>query len=94
MKKKIDNDLVEILHKFDCLIIDNFKNTIQEELFYSILNQSKQLDNFLLINSIRSIRRNNYNLKDLKSRINSFVFIGIQPPTDDLLQCNNLKILF
>ncbi len=84
-EEKIDNDLVEILHKFDCLIIDNFKNTIQEELFYTILNQSKQLDNFLVINSKNSIRSNNYNLKDLKSRINSFVHIGIQPPTDDLL---------
>ena len=76
---------MEILHKFDCLIIDNFKNTIQEELFYTILNQSKQLDNFLVINSKNSIQSNNYNLKDLQSRINSFVHIGIQLPTDDLL---------
>ena len=84
-EKNIDDDLVESLHKFDCLIIDNFKNTIKEDLFYTILNQSKQLDNFLVINSKNSIQSNKYNLKDLKSRINSFVHIGIQLPTDDLL---------
>ena len=84
-EKNIDDDLVESLHKFDCLIIDNFKNTIEEDLFYTILNQSKQLDNFLVINSKDSIQSNKYNLKDLQSRINSFVHIGIELPTDDLL---------
>ena len=84
-EKNIDDEIVESLHKFDCLIIDNFKNTIKEDLFYTILNQSKQLDNFLVINSKNSIQSNKYNLKDLKSRINSFVHIGIQLPTDDLL---------
>ena len=84
-EKNIDDEIVESLHKFDCLIIDNFKNTIKEDLFYTILNQSKQLDNFLVINSKNSIQSNKYNLKDLQSRINSFVHIGIQLPTDDLL---------
>ena len=30
--------------------------------------------------------RTHFQLKDLQSRINSFVFIGIELPTDDLLQ--------
>ena len=49
--KNINNKIIEDLNNFDCLIIDNFKNNIDEKLFYSILNQSKQLDNYLLINS-------------------------------------------
>ena len=32
------------------------------------------------------IKKYNYNLQDLQSRINSFTFIGIELPTDDLLQ--------
>ena len=28
----------------------------------------------------------NFKLKDLQSRINSFIYIGIEPPTDDLLE--------
>ena len=59
---------------------------IEEKLFYSILNQSKQLDNFIVVNTNNSIQKNIYRLKDLQSRINSFVFIGIELPTDELLQ--------
>ena len=39
---------------FDCLIIDNYENNIEEKLLYSILNEAKQLDNFILINSIKT----------------------------------------
>ena len=55
-------------------------------MLYSILNQSKQLDNYVVVNSIPSLRELNFNLKDLQSRLNSFIFIGISLPTDDLLQ--------
>jgi len=82
----INNTIVEELNYFDCLIIDNYSNNIDEKLFYSILNQSKQLENYILINSIPSIKELAFELKDLQSRINSFIYIGIELPTDDLLQ--------
>ena len=82
----IDNKTIEHLSNLDCLIIENFKNNIDEELLYSILNQSKQLDNFLLINSRISIKHYDLKLVDLKSRLNSFIFIGIDLPNDDLLR--------
>ena len=85
-EKNIDNKIIEELNYIDCLIIDNFNNNLDENLFYSILNQSKQLDNFILINSINSINQIEFKLKDLTSRINSFIFIGIQLPTDELLK--------
>ena len=89
----IDNQIVEEVNNFDCLIIDNFKNDINENLLYSIFNQSKQKDNFILINSKRPIKSINFNLKDLISRINSFIFIGIELPTDDLLKVIITKAL-
>ena len=82
----INNTVVEELNHLDCLIIDNYENNIDEKLFYSILNQSKQLENYILINSIPSIKELTFELKDLQSRINSFIYIGIELPTDDLLQ--------
>ena len=85
-EKDVDNKLIENLHEIDCLIIENYQNLIEEKLFYSILNQSKQLDNFIVVNTNNSIQKNIYRLKDLQSRINSFVFIGIELPTDELLQ--------
>ena len=84
--KKINGEIIEDLINLDCLIIDNYDNDIDEKILYSILNQSKQSDNYVLINSISSIKNINFELNDLKSRINSFLFIGIELPTDDLLK--------
>ncbi len=84
--KKIDNNFISSFDQIECLIIDNFNNNIEENLFYSILNHSKQLDNYIVVNSIEPIKKKSFMLKDLQSRINSFVFIGIELPTDDLLQ--------
>ena len=84
--RNINNEIIQDLNQFNCLIIDNFNNNIEEKLFYSILNESKQLENYVLINSIHSIKNINFNLTDLKSRITSFLYIGIELPTDDLLK--------
>ena len=84
--KNVDDGIIRDLNTIDCLIIDSFENNIEENLLYSILNQSKQLENYILINSTPSIKNINFDLKDLKSRINSFLYIGIELPTDDLLK--------
>tara|TARA_A100001015_G_scaffold185800_1_gene206756 strand:- start:597 stop:1253 length:657 start_codon:yes stop_codon:yes gene_type:complete len=84
--KIIDDKIIDKLDHYDCLIIDNFDNNIDEKLFYTILNQSKQLENYILINSISSLRNMKFQLEDLKSRVNSFLFFGIELPTDDLLK--------
>ena len=68
------------------MIIDNYESNIDEKLFYSILNQSKQLDIYVVVNSILPIKDINFVLKDLKSRAESFVNLGIELPTDDLLR--------
>ena len=97
LKKKIDKiqilDSREIqseniinFQKLECLIIDNYKNDIEENLFYSILNQSKQFDNYVVINSYIPIKDCDFKITDLKSRAKSFVNLGIDLPTDDLLR--------
>ena len=83
---KINDKVIQNLNSFDCLIIDGFSNKIEENLLYSILNQTKQLNNFMLINSKSPLKKFEFKLPDLRSRINSFNFIGIDLPTDDLLK--------
>ena len=83
---KIDHEIIENLNRLDCLIIDSFNNNIDEKLLYSILNQSKQVENYVLINSINSIKTFKFELQDIRSRMNSFLNIGIELPTDDLLK--------
>ena len=84
--KKVDKKIINNLNDLDCLIIDNYNNNIEETLLYTILNQSKQIEKSILINSRKSINYMKFDLKDLKSRINSFLYIGIELPNDDLLK--------
>ncbi len=84
--KNINDETAKDMNKIDCLIIDSFENDIEEKLLYSILNQSKQFDKYVLINSIISLKDNKFKLIDLQSRINSFLYIGIELPNDELLK--------
>ena len=84
--ENVNNKIIDELPLLECLIIDNYQNNINEKILYSILNQSKQLDNFIVINSNSVVKDLKFNLKDLQSRLSSFIFIGIELPTDDLLQ--------
>ena len=84
--KKIDEEKISKFEKLDCLIIDNYENNIDENFFYSILNHFKQLDTYVVVNSFLPIKNIKIELKDLKSRAESFVSLGIELPTDDLLR--------
>ena len=84
--KKVDNETISKFEKLDCLIIDNYEKNIDEKIFYSLLNQSKQSDSYLLVNSILPLRNIKFDLKDLRSRTESFINLGIELPTDDLLR--------
>ncbi len=84
--KKIDEEKISKFEKLDCLIIDNYENNIDEIFFYSILNHFKQFDTYVVVNSLLPIKNMKLELKDLKSRAESFVSLGIELPTDDLLR--------
>jgi len=96
LKNKIDSILFpaseinsNILSKFkvkECLIIDDYKNQIDEKLLYTITNMGYQDNKFLIISSIVPLKTLKVKLKDLNSRFTSFVEVGIDLPTDDLLR--------
>jgi chromosomal replication initiation ATPase DnaA len=81
-----NENILNYLDNKDCLLIDNFSNNIDEKFLYTILNQITQTDKHILINSIKPIKNMSINLKDLKSRLDSFTSLGINLPTDDLLR--------
>ena len=55
------------------------------------LNQSNQLERYILINSLRPLNEFKFQTKDLESRINSFLSIGIELPTDEILKVIIMK---
>ena len=81
-----NNDSLKNFKSKDCLIIDNYNNNIDEKLLYSSLNEAYQTEKFVVINSLISIKRIVVDLKDLISRFDSFIHLGIKLPTDDLLR--------
>ena len=82
----IKKDLISEMESYNCIIIDNYNKNIEEKILYSILNHSKQLDKFVVINSYEPIGEIEVNLKDLHSRLKSFITFGIDLPTDELLR--------
>ncbi|OUW10879.1 MAG: hypothetical protein CBD26_04130 [Candidatus Pelagibacter sp. TMED166] len=84
--KTIDKVNMSELDNLKCLIIDNYEQNIDENFFYSILNHFKQLDSYVVVNSVIPIKSMSIKLKDLNSRTDGFVSLGIELPTDDLLR--------
>ena len=82
----------ELIENYECLVIEDYANNIDEKLFYSSLNHLKQLNKSVLINSHNSIKDFNIRLKDLKSRVDSFLDLKIDLPTDELLRVVLSKI--
>ena len=83
---EVNRNLLTNYSNKKCIIIDDFKNNIDENLLYSIINQVYQSDQYIVINSLIPTKNLDIKLKDLKSRIASFTYLGIALPTDDLLR--------
>ncbi len=83
---KINEEKLLKFERLECLIIDNYENNIDENFFYSMLNHFKQFETYVVVNSLEPIKNMKIKLDDLKSRTDSFVSLGIELPTDDLLR--------
>jgi chromosomal replication initiation ATPase DnaA len=82
----LKNNSLPNIKKKECLIIDEYQNNLEEKLFYSILNHCFLSNKYIIINSLRPIQSFEVKLNDLKSRFDSFVNIGIDLPTDELIK--------
>ena len=83
---KFNEKINNLVENFDCVVIENYEENINENLLYTFLNQISQLNKILIINSLKNIKNYNINLIDLKSRLNSFTEIPISLPTDDIIR--------
>ncbi len=84
--KKIDEKIINQFKTKECLIIDDFDNDIDENLLYSLINLANQDNKYLIISSPISLKKFKIELKDLNSRFTSFIEVGIDLPTDDLVK--------
>ena len=83
---KLNSKINNLVQNFDCIVIENYEGNINENLLYSFINQALQLDKSIIINSLKNIKNLKIQLLDLKSRLNSFLELQINLPTDDLIR--------
>ena len=69
----------------EALIIENLDENIREKLLFSLWNIALQDNKYLLTTSARPISSYKFKLRDLISRVNSSLIIGINLPSDDLI---------
>ena len=82
----LNNESLPLIKSKEIFIIDEYQNNVEEKLFYSVLNQCSLSNQHIVINSLKPIQSFKVKLNDLKSRLGSFVNIGIDLPTDDLIK--------
>ena len=69
----------------EALIIENLNEKVSEKLLFTLWNTALQDNKYILITSKKPINYYKFKLKDLVSRINSSLIIGIKLPSDDLI---------
>ena len=80
------NEKVFIKYKTkEAVIIENLDEKISEKLLFTLWNTALQDNKYILITSKKPISYYKFKLKDLISRINSSLIIGIKLPSDDLI---------
>ena len=87
-----NNNLNQILDKKSNVLVDNFfKNTNEEDIFHIINHCNLNNLNILIISNI-SLFDYQFELKDLSSRLKTFINIKINLPDDQLLMNLMIKL--
>ena len=83
-----------ILSKFkikEMLILENLDERVSERLLFTLWNMALQDNKYLFITSTKPITSYKFKLKDLTSRVNSSLLLGIKLPSDDLISAILVK---
>jgi chromosomal replication initiation ATPase DnaA len=90
---EISNQVLKDIKIYENIIIENFDNNIDENLFFTLLNIIDQDNKFLIATSVKSIVEISFKLNDLNSRSKNFLLSYIERPDDELMFALILKNL-
>ena len=80
-----NNNINQILENKSDIIIDNIFNNINEEEIFHIINHCSLVNCKILVTSSIGLNEYNFQLKDLSSRLKTFINVNIDLPDDELL---------
>ena len=89
----INNQFLKQIKVYENVVIENFDDQIDENLFYALLNIIDQDNKYLILTSNKSIVEHIFKLDDLNSRSKNFLLSNIEKPGDDLMFALILKNL-
>ena len=90
---ELSNNSLNQIKIYENIIIENFNDDIDENLFFTLLNIIDQDNKYLVLTSIRPIVEHTFKLDDLNSRSKNFLLSNIEKPEDDLMFALILKNL-
>ncbi|MDC1178253.1 DnaA/Hda family protein [Candidatus Pelagibacter sp.] len=90
---ELNNDFLKQIKIHENIIIENFDDQIDENLFFTLLNIIDQDNKYLILTSTKPIVEHIYKLNDLNSRSKNFLLSIIENPGDDLMFALILKNL-
>ena len=90
---ELNNDFLKQIKIHENIIIENFDDQIDENLFFTLLNIIDQDNKYLILTSTKPIVEHIYKLNDLNSRSKNFLLSIIENPEDDLMFALILKNL-
>ena len=91
--KDINNQFLSKIKIYENIVIENFNDQIDENLFYTLLNIIDHDNKYLILTSNKSIVDHIFKLDDLNSRSKNFLLSNIEKPGDDLMFALILKNL-
>ena len=90
---ELTNDSLKQIKIFENIIIENFNDQVDENLFFTLLNIIDQDNKYLILTSKKPIVEHLFKLDDLNSRSKNFLLSHIEKPSDDLMFALILKNL-
>ena len=90
---ELTNETLKQIKIFENIIIENFNDQIDENLFFTLLNIIDQDNKYLILTSKKPIVEHLFKLDDLNSRSKNFLLSHIEKPSDDLMFALILKNL-
>ncbi len=87
----INNKVLTQIKIHENIIIEDLDDNIDENIFFTLLNNIDQDNKYLIVTTLIPIVDINFKLKDLKSRSKNFLLSNIEKPKDDLISAIILK---
>ena len=89
----ISNQFLKQIKVYENIVIENFNDQIDENLFYTMMNIIDQDNKYLILTSEKPVVEHLFRLDDLNSRSKNFLLSNIEKPGDDLMFALILKNL-